>query len=109
MASLPSTLGLLEQSLTRIHLLKFMRGSVMRDPRLRETAGEWWDRERKEGEWGRDNEDVQKMAGRLGFGYTEPTGTTNGEADSARQSKLRSSAQLAVAALQNGFKPSQDF
>ncbi|KIM71348.1 hypothetical protein PILCRDRAFT_54875, partial [Piloderma croceum F 1598] len=71
MASLPSTLGLLEQSLARIHLLKFTRGSVMRDPRLRETAGEWWDRERKEGEWGREDEDVQRMAERLGFGYTE--------------------------------------
>jgi len=81
----------------------------MRDPRLRETAGEWWDRERKEGEWGRENEDVQRMAERLGFGYTERTGTTDGEASTARQSKLKSSAKLAVAALQNGFKPSQDF
>jgi hypothetical protein len=81
----------------------------MRDPRLRETAGEWWDRQRKEGEWGREDEDVQRVAERLGFGYTERTGTADGEVGSGRQGKLKSSAKLAVAALQDGFKSSQDF
>jgi hypothetical protein len=80
----------------------------MRDPHLRDTAGEWWEQERKEGEWGREDEDVQRMAERLGFGYTDQTGAEHGEAGSAGEGKLRSSAKLAVEALKHGFNPSQD-
>jgi hypothetical protein len=107
MASLPAILGLLEQSLARIHLLKFTRGSIMRDPNLRDTAGDWWNKERKEGEWGREDEDVQRMAERLGFGYTDQTGIENGGVGSSREGKLKSSAKLAVEALKTGFKPSE--
>jgi len=31
------------------------------------SAGDWW--ERKKGEWVREDEGVQRMAERLGFGY----------------------------------------
>jgi len=74
----------------------------MRDQHLRNTAGGWWDQERKEGEWGREDEDVQRMAERLGFGYTD--GAENGNAGNIGEGKLKSSAKLAVAALINGFK-----
>jgi hypothetical protein len=79
----------------------------MRDPNLRDTAGDWWDKERKEGEWGREDEDVQRMAERLGFGYTDQTGIENGGVGSSREGKLKSSAKLAVEALKTGFKPSE--
>jgi hypothetical protein len=110
MASLPATLGFLEQSLARIHLLKFTRASIMRDLHLRGTAGEWWDRERKEGEWGREDADVQRMAEKLGFGYTDRTEHANGSADApaaAKGVKLKTNAKLAVDALKNAFKPSE--
>lgn len=90
MATLPATLAHLEASLTRIHLLKFTHGSVMRNPQLRENAGEWWDRERREGEWGREDETVKRMSDKLGFGYDE-------------QGRLRSTAKVAVESLKNGF------
>lgn len=106
MASLPATLGLLEQNLARIHLLKFTHGSVMRDPQLRTAAGGWWEQERKEGEWGREDENVQNMADKLGFGYVDRVVNGNGEATSG-QGKLKSSARTAVEALKNGFKPGE--
>ena len=78
----------------------------MRDSQLRDTAGDWWDQERKEGEWGRDDEDIQRMAERLGFGYTEQTETMNGRRGDG---KLKSSVKLAVEALTNEFKPTEAF
>jgi len=79
----------------------------MRDPNLRDTAGDWWDRERKEGKWGREDEDVQRMAERLGFGYTAQTGPQNGGVASSGDGKLKGTARLAVEALKNSFKPTE--
>jgi len=103
MASLPATLGLFEQSLTRIHLLKFTRGAIMRDPKFRDTAGGWWDQQRKEGEWGREDVSVQRMAERAGLGYTDQTEI--GNSGITERAKLKSSAKLTVAALKNAFNP----
>lgn len=77
----------------------------MRNPLLRDTAGNWWNQDRKEGEWGRDDEDVQTMAQRLGIGYTDQMRTENGGVGGINtgDAKLRSSAKLAVEALKHGF------
>jgi len=80
----------------------------MRDPLLRGTAGNWWNQERIEGEWGRDDEDVQRMAQRLGIGYTDQMRTENGTVGSSGDMKLRSSAKLAVEALKHGFNLTED-
>lgn len=77
----------------------------MRDPHLRDAAGTWWDQERKEGEWGREDEDVQRMAERLGFGYTDRTRIENGEVSEMKEGKLLSTAKLAVESLKDGFQP----
>jgi len=75
----------------------------MRDQNLREAAGDWWEKERKEGEWGREDEYVQRMAEKLGIGYGDGIGTdTEGVVS---EGKLKNTAKIAVEALKNGFKP----
>lgn len=104
-ASIPATLDLLEKCLTRVHLLKFVRGSIMRDAGLRASAGDWWEQERKEGEWVRKDEGVQRMAERLGFGYRDGTGTQNDGGGIVGEGKLKRNAKVAVEALKSGFQP----
>jgi len=77
----------------------------MRDANLRASAGDWWEQERKEGEWVREDEGVQRMAEKLGFGYGDGTETENNEEDGGGEGKLKRNAKIAVEALKNGFKP----
>lgn len=64
----------------------------MRNPQLRDKSGKWWEQERREGEWGREDETVRRLADKLGLGYDGDDG------------KLRSTAKIAVESLKNGFR-----
>lgn len=90
----------------------------MRDPVLREKAGTWWAEQREEGEWGREDDDVRRMAGALGLGYGESEGASRGEGngvghgngnvgEKVGEGKLASSARVAVEALRHGYKPGE--
>jgi hypothetical protein len=83
----------LERTLTKMHLLKYVRGAVMRDPELRERTAEWWAVEKVRGEALREDEDVKDAAERAGWGFDESEG------------KLRVSAQMAVRRLLGSFMP----
>jgi predicted phage gp36 major capsid-like protein len=61
----------LDQTLTRLRLLKYTKGAIMRVPELREQSEEWWERERRRGEWIREDEGVRKAAERVGYGFDE--------------------------------------
>lgn len=63
----------------------------MRNPQLRDRSGEWWEQERREGQWGREDETVKRLADKLGLGY-------DGDG------KLKSTAKIAVESLKNGFR-----
>ena len=64
----------------------------MRNSQLRDRSGKWWEQERKEGEWGREDETVKRLADKLGLGYDNTDG------------KLRRTAKVAVESLKNGFR-----
>ena len=76
-----------------------MRGAVMRDPALRASATEWWGKQKLFGEIIREDEAVQRMAEKLGYGFVD------GEAAEGREMKLRMNAQAAVNALKSGIAP----
>ena len=76
----------------------------MRDRKLREAAGDWWEQERKEGKWGREDADVQRVAERLGFGYGNGSRTENDGEGIIGEGKLKSNAKMAVDALKDVFK-----
>lgn len=75
-----------------------MRGAVMRDPSLRASASEWWDKQRVQGEVVREDEGVQRLADKLGYGFVGP------EAD-GKEPKLKANAKAAVGALKAGMVP----
>ena len=85
----------LERTLAKLHLLKYVRGAVMRDPALRERSAEWWKVERVRGEALRADEDVREAAKRTGWGFDEPEGP------------LRVSARTAVRRLLGSFIPGE--
>ena len=87
---------MLEHASTRLAALRYTRGAVMREPRLRAAAGAWWAREREEGQWAREDEGVRRVAERLGKGFAD------GEEDGA-SGKLRTFAQGAVARFKAGL------
>jgi hypothetical protein len=83
----------LERTLTKMHLLKYVRGAAMRDPELRQRTAEWWTLERVRGEALRADEDVRDAAKRAEWTFDEPEG------------QLRASAQTAVRRLLASFIP----
>ncbi|KAJ3477839.1 hypothetical protein NLI96_g10187 [Meripilus lineatus] len=68
--SLIQTHETLKTHLTRLTSLKYMRGALMRDPQLRASAAQWWDNQRINGAWVREDLGIQKLADKLGYGYT---------------------------------------
>ncbi|EGN92504.1 hypothetical protein SERLA73DRAFT_99156, partial [Serpula lacrymans var. lacrymans S7.3] len=95
LAFLPPALMNLEQAITRAHLLKYVRGSVMRRAELRERASRWWSRDAREGSWGRNDENVQRTAEKLGLGYG-PFGNEDGVGEGIAEGKLKMGARMAV-------------
>jgi len=88
----------IQQAIRRVHSLRFTRAAVMRDPTLRAAAAEWWDRQRVEGEWAREDESVRRMANKLGKGFDE-----GGEDE--EEGKLRVAARQVANAIKADFVP----
>lgn len=80
---------------TRLHALKYYRGAIMRSPTLNGNARAWWNRQRKEGEWIREDGRVQAIARGIGIPYEGP------------EPKLRATAQaVAGEFVRLGIPPS---
>lgn len=91
---LPQTITAMERGLSRLHLIKYARGAVMRVPKLRESAEAWWKEEKQEGEYVRGDENVRRIAEREGFGFGPFS-----EEGKEGEGKLRTSAQMAIDGL----------
>ncbi|KAH9835332.1 uncharacterized protein C8Q71DRAFT_837178 [Rhodofomes roseus] len=89
----------LEQASRRLVTLRYTRGAVMRDPRMRAAAGDWWERQRVEGEWAREDETVRRVADRLGKGFDE-TGVEG-------EGRIRKITREAVASFRAGLVAAQ--
>jgi len=105
LSAIPSVVLKLDNTIRKIHLLKYTRGAVMRTPELRERAGKWWEEDKREGEWVRSDEGVNNMAEKLGLGFWEDKDGT--EEEGRKDGKLRSNAKMAVEMLKSGFTPSE--
>ena len=96
---LPQTITAMEGGLSRLNLIKYVRGAVMRVPELRESAEAWWKEEKQEGEWVRGDENVRQIAEREGFGFGPFSDKEESNNGKEREGKLRTSAQMAVDGL----------
>jgi hypothetical protein len=101
---IPSVVLKLDNTIRKIHLLKYTRGSVMRTPELRKRAGAWWEEDKREGDWVRSDEGVKNMAEKMGLGFQEDE--DGREEEGRKDGKLRSNAKMTVEMLKNGFTPS---
>ena len=81
--------------MARMQLLKLTHGAVAREPALRERSGEWWARERQEGEWGTQDDAVRAMAAKVGLGIDDDEGA------------FRKRARAAIETLKSGYRPSE--
>jgi hypothetical protein len=70
-----------------MQLLKYTSEATSRIPALRQAAGEFWDTQRTEGQWAREDE------------------TVNRTAEFAGVALQREGAHKLVAGLQQGFEP----
>jgi len=80
----------------------------MRNPTLRNAASEWWNTERQEGEWIREDEIVQNTARQIGVGFdvggeSDATGTTvagsSSSPNTTKDGPLRANAKAATRSL----------
>jgi len=91
----------LQTTSNRIMSLKWIRGAIMRDPTLRAHANQWWDKQKDEGDWVREDDNVQRIAEKLDYGFGEAS------SDGTQEGKLRANAKLGVNALVHGLHPSK--
>jgi hypothetical protein len=47
--------AVLDKAVTKIRVLDYVHGAVLRDPTLRTNTREWWARQRQESQWVRDD------------------------------------------------------
>lgn len=70
----------------------------MREPSLRASALQWWDKQKLEGQWMKEDETVQKTAEKMNSGFVEGLG----------QAKLRPKVKaITDALLAVAFAPPQ--
>jgi len=63
--------GLALQALNqRLQLLKFTTAITLRVPEFRQTAGSYWETQRTEGKWAREDEAINRLAEKTGTGTT---------------------------------------
>ncbi|THU96232.1 hypothetical protein K435DRAFT_664817 [Dendrothele bispora CBS 962.96] len=89
----------LQALVPKLQLLRHARGAIMRNPTLRDAATEWWNTERQEGEWIREDEIVQSTARQLGLGFDagsndDPSGSSS--SSSTNDGPLRANAKAAT-------------
>ncbi|KAK7439841.1 hypothetical protein VKT23_017413 [Stygiomarasmius scandens] len=98
----------LQALVPKLQLLRYTRGAVMRNPTLRNAASEWWNTERQEGEWIREDEIVQNTARQIGVGFdvggeSDATGTTvagsSSSPNTTKDGPLRANAKAATRSL----------
>jgi hypothetical protein len=96
----------LQGLINKLQLLKYTRGSIARSPLLSATAQTYWEREREEGEWVRENETVQDIARKTGFGFNDAADEPKESDPQNDASRLRRHAATAVQSLLTAFRPS---
>jgi len=102
----------LQSLINKLQLLKYTRGAVSRSPVLSTSAQSYWQTERQEGTWVREDPIVRDVARRTVFGFddmvssstSEPTLGASAEED---PSKLKKFAKNAIKVLSAGYVPSE--
>ncbi|OCH91271.1 hypothetical protein OBBRIDRAFT_792432 [Obba rivulosa] len=106
MLSIYATRDLLDKDLKRFLSLRYMRGAIMRDPTLRGAAIEWWEQQRVEGEWAREDQHVRHVAEQLGKGFSVPREGA-GSDEAVVEGRQRTIARTAVTQMMSdGLAPS---
>jgi len=68
LAVVPQTNLALQALHQRIQLLKFTSSVTLRVPEFRETVGNYWETQRTEGKWAREDEAINRLAEKTGTG-----------------------------------------
>ena len=68
LAVVPQTNLALQALHQRIQLLKFTTSVTLRVPEFRETAGSYWETQRTEGKWAREDQAINRLAEKTGTG-----------------------------------------
>jgi len=106
----PESLALstLQALVLKLQLLRLTRGAITRNPKLRAAAENYWTAERQEGEWVRNDEDVQRIARSMGLGFDEASkeDTDDQLSSTSSDGPLLKNAKTAVQNLLAGFLPS---
>jgi hypothetical protein len=93
------TKAMLETASRRLTLSKYMRGAIARDPALRASSLQWWEKQKLVGKWVREDEMVQSTAEKLDSGFAEGMG------NAALLPKLRTIAEVMVARIDPNAGP----
>ncbi|KDQ59991.1 hypothetical protein JAAARDRAFT_32355 [Jaapia argillacea MUCL 33604] len=107
LATLSTVASSLDQTFLRLHLLRYLQGASLRVPEFRDRKEAFWETQRQEGTWGREDENVRRIADRLGLGYDERGVDGEGEGvgtSTSGEGRLRTNARVAVEGLKNGLR-----
>ena len=60
--------AVLDKAVTKIRVLDYVHGAVLREPTLRRNTGEWWARQGQESQWVREDATMLAESERVGRG-----------------------------------------
>ena len=89
LAVVPQTNFALQALRQRFQLLTFTTAVTLRVPELRQTVGNYWETQRTEGKWAREDEAINRLAEKTGTG-------TKREVASELVSRLKSGLELGL-------------
>ncbi len=70
--------AVLDKAVTKIRVLDYVHGAVLREPTLRRNTGEWWARQGQESQWVREDAMMLAESERLGRGISSGDDVVNG-------------------------------
>ena len=87
--ALQPTAAVLDKAVTKIRVLDYVHGAVLREPSLRRNTGEWWARQGEESQWVREDANMLAESERLGKGISraEDVGGAAGDGSLMRDVK----------------------
>ena len=104
----------LQSLINKLQLLKYTRGAISRSPVLSTSAQSYWQTERQEGTWVREDPSVRDVARRTGFGFDDMSSSSStseptklGASAEEDPSKLKKFAKNAINVLSAGYVPSE--
>lgn len=85
--------AVLDKAVTKIRVLDYVHGAVLREPTLRRNTEEWWSRQGQESQWVREDARMLAESERVGRGISRAEDASGARGDGSLMSDVKKLVQ----------------